>query len=399
VSQTLTPTVADFAAHLDRNRLVGRLSELVQTASENPPGNELAVARVVEGYCRSLDMDVATHEAEPDRPSVVARWSGDSGPTLGYCSHYDVVPAGNVKLWAVDPFGASISDGRMFGRGSSDAKGPIAAALEAVEILRRAGTSLHGTLELELVADEETMGFKGAGYLVDQGIVAPDIAIVGEPTSLRVVRAQRGACWLRITTNGVAAHGSAPERGISAVRHMSELVLRLEETLPDITHPVLGGPTVSVGTIRGGEKVNVIPASCTIEVDRRTVPGESEESVLATIDEAVEVARKRFPDLDAEIELLFQSNPFEVGEDSSVVRTVAQSMSEVTARDTELVGFRGASDARFLFEAGAEVVLCGPGDITLAHTARESIDLGELEQAALGYALSFARLLASREDL
>jgi len=398
VSQTLTPAVADFAAHLDRDRLVGRLTDLVQTASENPPGNELEVARLVEGYCRSLDLDVATHEAEPHRPSVVARWSGDPGPTLGYCSHYDVVPAGDVRLWDVDPFGASISDGRMHGRGSADAKGPIAAALEAVDILRRAGVDLHGTLELELVADEETMGFKGAGYLVAQGIVAPDIAIVGEPTSLRVVRAQRGACWIRITTNGVAAHGSAPERGISAVRHMAELVLRLEETLPDITHPVLGGPTVNVGTIRGGEKVNVIPASCTIEVDRRTVPGESEESVLATIQDAVEVARKRFPDMDAEIELLFKSNPFEIDENSPMVRTVAQSMSDVTKRDTELVGFRGASDARFLFEAGAEVVLCGPGDITLAHTAREWIDLDELEQAALGYALSFARLLGPQED-
>jgi acetylornithine deacetylase/succinyl-diaminopimelate desuccinylase-like protein len=285
----------------------------------------------------------------------------------------------------------------MFGRGTSDAKGPIAAALEAVEILRRAGMDLHGTLELELVADEETMGFKGAGYLVDQQIVAPDIAIVGEPTSLRVVRAQRGACWIRITTNGVAAHGSAPERGISAVRHMAELVLRLEETLPDITHPVLGGPTVSVGTIRGGEKVNVIPASCTIEVDRRTVPGESEESVLETLNEAVEVARKRFPDMDAEIEIMFKSNPFEVDEDAELVQTVAQSMTDVTGREVELVGFRGASDARFLFEAGADVVVCGPGDITLAHTARESIDLDELEQGALGYALAFARLLGPRE--
>ena len=398
MSQTLTPAVADFAAHLDRGRLVGRLSELVRTASENPPGNELDVARLVEGYCHSLDLEVATHEAEPDRPSVVARWSSDPGPTLGYCSHYDVVPAGDVRLWDVDPFGASVSDGRMHGRGSADAKGPIAAALEAVDILRRAGVDLQGTLELELVADEETMGFKGAGYLVAQGIVAPDIAIVGEPTSLRVVRAQRGACWIRITTNGVAAHGSAPERGISAVRHMAELVLRLEETLPDITHPILGGPTVNVGTIRGGEKVNVIPASCTIEVDRRTIPGESEESVLATIHDAVEVARKRFPDMDAEVELLFKSNPFEIDENSPMVRTVARSMSDVTERDTELVGFRGASDARFLFEAGAEVVLCGPGDITLAHTAREWIDLDELEQAALGYALSFARLLGPRED-
>jgi succinyl-diaminopimelate desuccinylase len=397
VSQTLTPSVADFAPHLDRERLIGRLTELVTTESENPPGNELAVSRLVAGYCEELELDVATYEAEPDRPSVVARWNGGEGPTLGYCSHYDVVPAGDHRLWSDDPFSAAIRDGRMHGRGSADAKGPIAAALEAVEVLRAARWPLAGTLELELVADEETMGFKGAGHLVDQGIVAPDFAIIGEPTSLRVVRAQRGACWTRITTRGVAAHGSAPERGVNAVRHMAELVLRLEETLPDIEHPLLGGPTVGVGTIRGGEKVNIIPASCTIEVDRRTVPGETEESVLASIDDAVQRARKRFPNLDAEVEVLFKSMPFEVAADARVVEAVAAAMGEATGRDPELVGFRGASDARFLFESGAEVVVCGPGDITLAHTARESIDLTELERAALGYAVAFARLLAPGE--
>jgi succinyl-diaminopimelate desuccinylase len=286
----------------------------------------------------------------------------------------------------------------MHGRGASDAKGPIAAAIEAVELLRAVDWPLAGTLELELVADEETMGFKGAGHLVAEKIISPDFAIVGEPTSLRVVRAQRGACWTRITTRGVAAHGSAPERGVNAIRHMSELVLRLEETLPDETHALLGGPTIGVGTIRGGEKVNIIPASCTIEVDRRTIPGETEESVLSCLDDAVQLARKRFPNLDAEIEIMFKSMPFEVPADAAIVTQVAAAMGDATGREPELVGFRGASDARFLFEAGADVVLCGPGDITLAHTARESIDLAELEHAALGYALAFARLLAPGEQ-
>ena len=132
--------------------------------------------------------------------------------------------------------------------GSSDAKGPIAAAIEAVEMLRAAGQPVAGTLELELVADEETMGHFGAGFLVEEGLIHPNVAIVGEPTSLRVVLAQRGASWLRIKTRGKAAHGSAPERGRSAILHMAEIVLHLEETLPDITHPVVGGPSINVGT-------------------------------------------------------------------------------------------------------------------------------------------------------
>lgn len=396
MSQTPQVTLADLAPLVDRDRLLEGLRTLVRTRSENPPGNEYDVAQHVAGSCRILGLDVSVHESEPNRPSVVARWSGGAGPTVAYCSHYDVVPAGDRSLWSVDPFGAEVSNGRLHGRGSSDAKGPMAAALEAVEVLKLAGFEPAGCLELDLVADEETMGFKGTGFLVEQRIISPDVAIVGEPTSLRVVRAQRGACWYRITTHGVAAHGSAPERGVSAIRHMAELVLRLEETLPDLSHPVLGGPTLSVGTIRGGEKVNMIPASCVVEVDRRTVPGETEASVAESVERAIALARKRFPDLKATAEVVFKSLPFEVPVEANVVQALAGSVAEATGKAAELIGFRGASDARFLFEAGADVVLCGPGDIALAHTARESIDIDELERGAIVYALAFARLLGSR---
>lgn len=390
----MTPSVADIRAQLDRGRLLGRLSRLVRAASENPPGNEAEVAPLVVDYCDELRLEVSEHEAEPDRPSIVARWRGGDGPTLCYCSHIDVVPAGDPDLWDVDPFAATIKEGRLLGRGSADAKGPIAAALEAIAVLRGLGAALSGTLELALVADEETMGFKGAGFLVDEKILRPDIAIVGEPTRLRVVRAQRGACWYRIATRGVAGHGSAPEQGVSAIRHMAELVLRLEEALPNVSHELLGGPSINVGTIRGGEKTNIVPASCVIEVDRRTVPGESEDSVRASIDEAVARCRDRFPDIDAEVTLEFLSRPFEVPEAAHVVTEVAGAVTDAVGAPAELAGFRGASDARFLAEAGADVVVCGPGDIGIAHTAREHIDIEELERGAVAYALAFARLLA-----
>lgn len=385
---------ADFATFAETDRLVERLRQLVRTPSENPPGEEAAAAALTSAFCNDLGLEVEEHEAEPGRPSVVARWRGGDGPTLCYCSHIDVVPAGDPSLWERDPYSGAIEGGRMHGRGSSDAKGPVAAALEAVAILKAAGWAPNGTLELALVADEETMGFQGAGYLVEQGIVAPDVAIVGEPTSLRVVRAQRGASWFRLGTRGVAGHGSAPERGVNAIKHMAEVLLHLDDTLPDVTHPLLGGPTISVGTIRGGEKVNIIAAACVAEIDRRTVPGETKESVIATIEEAVERARKRFPDVDAHVDLAFFAEPFEVPADARVVTTAVDAIRTTTGRDVDVIGFRGASDARFLFETGADVIVCGPGDITLAHTARESIDLAELEQGAIAYAKAFASLLS-----
>ncbi len=366
----------------------------MKAASENPPGEEAEAGKVAAELCRDAGGEVEVHEATPGRPNVVARWGTGDGPTLGFCSHIDVVPAGDRNLWAVDPYAGEIRDGQLLGRGACDAKGPIAAAVEAVEMLRTTGTKLEGTLELELVSDEEAMGYQGAGSLVEKGLIRPDMAIVGEPTSLQVVLAQRGACWLRITTHGKAAHGSTPERGRSAIRDMAEIVLRLDATLPDITHPVVGGPSINVGTIHGGEKVNIVAAGCEIRVDRRTIPGESEESVLESIFAAIELAKERFPDIDAVVEVDSFAHPFEVVPDSRVVRELSAGIEYASGVPAEMTGLLASTDARFLAQAGADVVVCGPGDLSVAHTAAEYIELAELERGAVAYASAFARLLA-----
>jgi succinyl-diaminopimelate desuccinylase len=385
--------IEDLRSLVRRDRLIDRLTTLVKTNSENPPGREAAIAKVVGGFCEEIGLEVALHEATPGRPSVVARAVFGDGPVLGYCSHIDTVPTGDPGLWDHPPFGAQITDGVLWGRGACDAKGPVAAALEAATVLRTSGVGLAGTLELELVCDEETMGFQGAGHLVRNGIVAPDVAIVGEPTSLRIVRAQRGACWLRVRTVGLAAHGSAPERGRNAIVHMSEILRHLGKVLPDRSHPVLGGPSINVGVIAGGEKVNMVAGSCVAEIDRRTLPGETAKGVVAEIETAIERARELYPDLQAKVEVAFFGEPFEVDERSTLVTEVSAALAEARGRPPEMTGFRGASDARYFAEAGIPVVVVGPGDITLAHTVREHIDLGELEVAAGAYALAFARLL------
>lgn len=343
--------------------------------------------------CADLGLEVSLHEDQPGRPSVVARWRRGSGRTVTFCSHIDVVPAGDRTLWDDDPYAAVVRDGAMHGRGTSDAKGPCAAALGAVALMQAQGIEAEGTLELVLVADEESGGFHGAEPLVRAGLVGGDVVVVGEPTSLRVVRAQRGIAWTRIVTRGKAAHGSAPERGINAIRHMTEVIARLEETLPDIDHPLLGRPTLNVGTITGGTKLNIIAAECTIELDRRIVPDETEESALATMHQAIELARERFPELDATVEVVGSGAPFEIPEDAPLVQAAVQAVDGL-GRRPEIVGFRGASDARFFADTGADVIVFGPGDISVAHTAHESIDLEELGHGAVAYADLFARMLA-----
>jgi len=390
----MNPPGGQFAEAVDRDRLVGRLAELVGARSENPPGDEAAAGALTESYCRDLGLDVEVHEAEPGRPNVLARTGNGNGPTLTYCSHIDVVPAGDPSLWERDPYSAQVDGSVMHGRGTADAKGPCAAALEAVNVLLEAGAELNGTLELAFVSDEEAMGFKGAGWLVSERIVRPDLAIVGEPTSLNLVRAQRGANWIRLTTHGLAGHGSAPERGRNAIVYMSEVLSHLEETVPDISHEVLGGPSINVGTIHGGEKVNIIPASCSVEIDRRSIPGETPDQLIAQLEAAVELAKGRYPELTATVELMFAGMPFEVDPASELVRIVAGAIEAVTGKPAELVGFRGASDARFMAEIGAPTIVLGPGDIATAHTAGEHIDLGELQACAAVYARAFAHLLA-----
>lgn len=392
-------TLGALGDALDRDRLVARLVDLVRTESENPPGREAEAARVVADFCRALGLEVELHGAEEDRPSIVARWRGSAGPTVGYCSHIDVVPAGERDAWEHEPYGAQIAGGRLHGRGSSDAKGPIAAALEAIAILQSIAFEPAGTLELALVADEESGGFKGAAYLIAEKLISPEVAIVGEPSTLRVVRAQRGIAWSRIIARGVAGHGSAPERGVNAIAHMAEIVRHLPDTLPDVSHEIVGGPTIGVGTIHGGDKVNMIPALCIAEIDRRTVPGETEAEVLAQFEAAIEKARETFPNIDARPEIVSWGTPFELRADAPLVATVAGAVAEVTGAPPQQIGFRGTSDARFLAEAGADVLVFGPGEIELAHTARESIDLDQLASGALCYALAFARLLDPRQPL
>ena len=394
MSQSTTGLASILRGRLDEDRLTARLQRLVRAASENPPGNEAPAAELAAAMCEDAGLEVTVHEAEAGRPNVSARLGDGGRPRVVFCSHLDVVPAGDRSLWERDPYAGDVAAGRLHGRGSADAKGPCAAAIEAAGMLA-AEADLAGTLELLLVADEEAMGSKGAGPLVSEGVVEADAAIVGEPTSLQVVRAQRGACWLRVTVRGRAAHGSAPERGRNAILHMAEILSHLPGTLPPIEHPVLGGPSLNVGTIRGGEKINIVPASCAIEIDRRTLPGEAPGDVIAAIESAVDSARLRYPDLQAEVDLELSAEPFEIAEDAPLVTAMAEAVREVTGSLAALAGFRGASDARFFAQTGIPVIVCGPGDISLAHTARESVDLGEVRDAALAYACAFAGLMRS----
>lgn len=300
---------------IDTDAVVTCARELVRAPSENPPGNEAPAAAVAERWCREAGFGVERIEDAPGRTNVIATLdSRKPGPTLLFNGHLDVVPIVDQSLWEFPPFEAVVNGGVLHGRGSADMKGAIAAAVVAGHALRETGFA--GRYVLHLVADEEVFGPHGTIALRDRDRIVADAAIVGEPTSLRVGVAQRGLLWTRVTTHGEAAHGSIPDRGVSAIEAMARAVLALRSMSFDRKHPLLGTPSINIGTIRGGGKINIVPAQCEMEVDERVLPGDDRDfltaELQAEIDQVVSPAK-------ATIEVTNYADGYEISQEQPIV--------------------------------------------------------------------------------
>src|SRR5690606_5282944 len=322
---------------------------------------------------------VTTYEPRPGRVNVIARRPGaEPGPTLLWCGHLDVVAAGDPSAWPHPPCAAVLDGGRLYGRGAVDMKGPVAAALGAAAALARLGGPRRGTLVLALVADEEAMGRHGAGWLARRGLLRADGAIVGEPTRLHLVRAQRGAAWIHLRLRGRPAHAATPHLGASAVAAAARLVLALEERVGDVFHPLLGPPTAVVGRIRGGDSPNRVPERCDLVVDRRAVPGETEEGVRREVQALIGEVLRRHPGVTATITRWRWAEPAETPEDAAVVQVVRAAVRAVTGQDPPEAGTVAVTDMRYLVRAGIPTVIFGPGRPDLAHAPGEFIPVEEL---------------------
>jgi acetylornithine deacetylase/succinyl-diaminopimelate desuccinylase family protein len=355
------------------------LADLVAIPSMNPMGRdrrgpeyaEGAIASLVADHLRGSGVDTEVTEVSPGRPNVVGRIDVGARQTVLLEAHLDTVHADAMEI---PPFSAEIRNGRLYGRGACDTKGSLAAFLHVVCEVARRRSGGPCNLIFAAVADEE-YGFTGARKLAEE--LRADFGIVGEPTRLRVVRAHKGVLRWRIATRGISAHSAYPERGKNAIYEMARVVSRLEEYAATLQqrepHPLLGFPTLSVGVIEGGEAVNVVPARCRIEIDRRMLPGETEESALEEVRHALAGA--------GEWEHPHLSVPgMEVPENDAGLRRLAGAIASATGTVVvETAPY--ATDAGIYGQCGVRAVVFGPGDIADAHTSRESIDLAEVVQA------------------
>jgi acetylornithine deacetylase/succinyl-diaminopimelate desuccinylase-like protein len=199
--------------------------------------------------------------------------------------------------------------------------------------------------------------------------------------------------WLRIVTHGRSAHGSTPQLGVNAIEHMTGVIRAVSSMRFKKLHEMLGAPTANIGTIRGGSKVNMVPNRCEIEIDRRTLPGETVDEVVAEFERALARAREEVPDLEARIEVDDWAEASETAKGTSIVGLLAEARDIFGIEGSE-VGYAGATDARFLINQGRiPSIVFGPGDPLQAHTTGESVDISQLVDATRAYAYAFARFL------
>jgi len=372
--------------------VVELLSRLVARASVDPPDGACVEPPFGEGAMAALLTEILsawgarteTVEFAPGRFNFLARFDGaDPDRTLMLEAHADTVP---VEGMTIPPFEPVVRDGRLYGRGSCDCKAAMAAMLLAIRrVLDEGGPP--ATLWFVSTGDEE-VGGTGARHLVDGGF-RPDAAIVGEPTGLAVVHATRGGYRFRIVTKGRAAHSSDPSRGVSAIAKMARVVQTIEgplaEELGRIRHPILGPPTVSVGVIRGGEQVNVVPDRCEIEVDRRTLPDEARREIRKQFVRHLETIAAADPEFQYDLEELAWYPAFVEDRDGPVASLVAAAC-EATLGRAEFKAVPWTANAGIFKEAGIPCILFGPGSGGQAHTADESVDLNQVVKAVDVYA-------------
>ncbi len=357
--------------------------ELVRIDTVNPVSAERPAAERVGRLLEGAGFAVRMHEFAPGRTSVVARRDGGGSP-LCFAGHLDTVPLGAAP-WSRDPFGGEIDAGKLYGRGSSDMKSGVAAMVAAA--LQLAGSQMRKAgLTLVLVAGEET-GCEGAAHLArtEGALGSAGAMIVGEPTGNVPVLGHKGALWLHARTRGVTAHGSMPDKGVNAVVKAAHAVLSLAGFRFDVApDPLLGGPTLNVGTIRGGLNVNSVPDEAVIGIDIRTIPAQRHAELRKRLAELLGDEVELTPVVDLPGMRTAEENPF--------VQSVMGAVARVTGERRTPGSATYFTDASVLTPAfgGIPTVVLGPGEMALCHQTDEHCRVERIEQAVAAY-LEIAR--------
>ncbi len=366
--------------------VIETLADLVRINSVNPNYEggtpELEVAGYVEKYFADRGIETWRQSVFADRPNVIARLPGhDSSRRVVLEAHMDTVSVGGMEI---EPWAAEIRDGRLYGRGACDTKGGMAAMMHAVSSLAAAGITPPLDVWFAATIDEE-YSYRGVAFLCESLEPGVQAAIVAEPTLLKPVVASKGLVRFKIRTNGKSAHSAKPHLGVSAIEHMSRVIAALTADADELakhSHPLLGPATCNIGLIRGGKQINFVPDQCEIEVDRRMLPGETFEGVLARYQVLLDSLAETVDRLDAQIDPpMLTDLPLETDSNAAVVQVMRGVLDDL-GLPSDPVGVPFCSDASKFGAMGIPSIIMGPGSIDQAHAAVEYVQCDQVVRAA-----------------
>jgi succinyl-diaminopimelate desuccinylase len=379
--------IGEIGALIDQDELVRLTAESLRINTVNPPGNERPLAEFFAEKMEELGLDVYLRPIGEKRANVVGVLRGNGKKkALLYNGHLDTVPPGDVR-WEHDPFSGAIVGNRIYGRGASDMKSGLAAMIIAAAALKRANVELAGDLVIAGTAGEEVDSVGAKALLGDEKLPAIGAILIGEPSGNELYIAEKGALWLRVVALGKTAHGSMPDTGVNAILHMKEFMDQLcSYEFKFQNHPLLGAPTLNIGTIKGGIKTNVVPDRCEITVDIRTVPGMNHKEIMEDLRSIVEKMKEKNPDVDISIMVENDRPSVETDEGHELVKLAQKVGEKVFGRELVPGGVNYYTDgAVFVPETGLPMVILGPGEARLAHQPNEYVEIDKLIKAAEFY--------------
>jgi len=355
------------------------LRELVAINSINPtlvPGapGEREVANAIAAEMRRIGLDVVVDEAAPGRPNVVGVIEAAvPGPALMFCGHTDTVGVSGMR----DPFAPLERDGRIYGRGAQDMKGGVAAMIDAARIVARGGLR-SGRLVIAAVVDEEHSSI-GADALVKTW--RADAAVVTEPTDLAIVVGHKGFAWVEIEVAGRAAHGSRAAEGQDAILRLGRVLARLEaldrrlQARPP--HPLLGTGSLHASTVSGGQEWSSYPDRVVLQMERRTLPTETETCAIDEVQEILRLLMSEDPTFRGSARHVFGRPAYEIAEGHALPAAMSDAVAEVTGTTARTAGASFWTDAAVLAQAGIPAVLFGPGGAGL-HSVEEYVNVADV---------------------
>ena len=367
--------------YIDKNRIIDIAKDLIRHKSFT--GMEKDIGEYVCGFFHNIGVEYRVFEKEKGRPNIVANL-GSGETTLAFNGHLDVVPISDESSWEIDPFSPELKGNRLIGRGAFDMKGSCAVMMHIAEIISK--EKLNGNVQIQLVSDEEKGAEFGTRHIIEfikEGkIKRPEGVVIGERSDLKIRNGERGVLVFDVKFKGRAAHtADVRSNGINAIVLASKAVLAIDKEI-DTFHPEIGSPVISVNMISGGKVKNQVPGECVITVDRRTIPGETKETVLEEI--ALQI-NKVLEKESYEIRNVLYGPANITPKDSSIIKTVSEAVRNVLKQEPEYyVGEGGVTDARFYRYAGIPTIIYGPlGEH--AHGPNEYVDVDSLEKQANVY--------------